>query len=96
MWSLDIEWGELPALKGVDWNRQRPTFILVETKVFAQIDAFLGSVGHDVVRKAVATGDGVSNSGWAHTKSHDFLWRDRFAGADVPTGPSQPTSWLLK
>lgn len=39
--SLDVEGFELSVLKGIDFHRHKPTFILVEARYRAGIDAFL-------------------------------------------------------
>lgn len=39
--SLDVEGYELQALKGIDFTRHRPRFILVEARYRAEIDAYL-------------------------------------------------------
>jgi FkbM family methyltransferase len=41
--SLDVEGFELPALQGIDFNRHRPRFILVEARYRDPIDAFLST-----------------------------------------------------
>lgn len=76
LWSLDIENGELNALRGVDWNRHRPQYILVEVwnrnrDVFSLMD----SAGYEL-EPGLHGRDDVS--GWSHETSHrDFLWRDK-------------------
>lgn len=76
LWSLDIENGELDALRGVDYNLHRPKYILVEVwnrnkEVFELLDA----AGY-VLEPGINGRDDVS--GWAHETTHrDFLWRDK-------------------
>jgi len=53
--SLDVEGYELQALKGIDFARHRPRFILVEARYRAEIDAFLAP--HYAVRDVLSHHD---------------------------------------
>lgn len=53
--SLDVEGYELQALKGIDFTRHRPRFILVEARYRAEIDAFLAP--HYTVRNVLSHHD---------------------------------------
>ncbi len=53
--SLDVEGYELQALKGIDFTRHRPRFILVEARYRAEIDAFLAP--HYTVRDVLSHHD---------------------------------------
>lgn len=53
--SLDVEGYELQALKGIDFTRHRPRFILVEARYRAEIDAYLAP--HYSVRDALSHHD---------------------------------------
>jgi FkbM family methyltransferase len=44
--SLDVEGFELPALRGLDFTRHRPRFILVEARYRDEIDAHLAAAGY--------------------------------------------------
>lgn len=58
--SLDVEGFELGVLKGIDFNRYRPTFMLVEARYRDEIDRFLAPIyeaiaelsHHDVLYRA--------------------------------------------
>lgn len=41
--SLDIEGYEIPALRGIDWSRHRPTFLLIEVRDDDAMDDFLSA-----------------------------------------------------
>lgn len=86
-WSLDIEGAELGAIAGVDWNRHRPAFILVETHQLEAVQRALGAVGYELLTNIVATGSPDSVSGWTHVIGHDHLFRDKYAPDDVPKVP---------
>ena len=53
--SLDVEGFELQALKGIDFTRHRPRFILVEARYREEIDAFLAP--HYAVRDVLSHHD---------------------------------------
>ena len=53
--SLDVEGFELQALKGIDFTRHRPRFILVEARYREEIDAFLAP--HYTVRDTLSHHD---------------------------------------
>jgi len=44
--SLDVEGAELEVLKGIDHNKHRFTFMLIETRNFSKIDTYLQSFGY--------------------------------------------------
>ena len=44
--SLDVEGFELPALQGLDLNRHRPRWLLIEARYRAEIEAYLGDWYH--------------------------------------------------
>lgn len=53
--SLDVEGYELQALKGIDFARHRPRFILVEARYRAEIDAYLAP--HYTIRDVLSHHD---------------------------------------
>lgn len=59
--SLDVEGFELSALKGLDFNRYRPQFMLIEARFREEIDAFL-KFAYDPI---------------AELSEHDVLYRNR-------------------
>ncbi len=76
LWSLDIENGELNALKGVDWNRHRPQYVLIEVwNQDRDVFSLMESAGYELEPGLHGRHD---VSGWSHDTSHrDYLWRDR-------------------
>ena len=42
--SLDVEGSELSALRGIDFDRHRPAFMLIEARYRSEIEAFLNSI----------------------------------------------------
>jgi FkbM family methyltransferase len=62
--SLDVEGYELEVLKGLDFTRHRPTYILIEARYEEIITAFMDNVGYDVIDKL---------------SFHDILYKNRLA-----------------
>lgn len=60
--SLDVEGSELNALRGLDFERHRPEYILVEVRGDGEVEAYLKNRGYEHV-------DDLSH--------HDVLFRDR-------------------
>lgn len=59
--SLDVEGYELEVLKGLNLDRYRPTYILVEVTQYEEVNAFLLAHGYELVEKLTPG---------------DFLYRD--------------------
>lgn len=53
--SLDVEGYELQALRGLDFNRFAPRFILVEANFESEVAALLGSVGYTASERLTPT-----------------------------------------
>jgi len=49
--SLDVEGYELEALRGLDFNKWKPAYILVEARYKDEIDSFMRTVGYEEVAK---------------------------------------------
>lgn len=92
-WSIDVEGRELEVLRGVDFSRHRPRFLLIEVMdeelvqgphafgslggAWEGISGFLKNVGYHLV-KASRKDEFGSMSGWSHyTKHRDFLFAPR-------------------
>lgn len=59
--SLDVEGYELEVLKGLDFSRHRPVYILVEARFFEEIDGYLSEQAYEMVEQLT---------------HHDYLYRD--------------------
>lgn len=59
--SLDVEGYELDVLKGLDFSRHRPVYILVEARFFDEINDYLTSQAYTVVEQLT---------------HHDYLYKD--------------------
>tara|TARA_B100000287_G_scaffold435571_1_gene504578 strand:+ start:5305 stop:5922 length:618 start_codon:yes stop_codon:yes gene_type:complete len=59
--SLDVERGELNALKGLNLNIHRPTYMCIETGQFKEINNYLNSYDYELVEALT---------------SHDYLYKD--------------------
>jgi FkbM family methyltransferase len=60
--SLDLEGYELEALKGWDFEKIRPRFVLIEVRDLKVMDAFMVEMGYERIDKLTV---------------HDFLYKDR-------------------
>jgi FkbM family methyltransferase len=49
--SLDVEGYELDVLKGMNLNRYRPKYLLVEARFFEEVNSFLESHGYEMIEK---------------------------------------------
>lgn len=49
--SLDVEGYELEVLKGLDFSKYRPKYILVETSKFNEIDEYLTKNNYKLLEK---------------------------------------------
>lgn len=58
--SLDVEGYELQVLKGLDFNKYRPEYILVEARFFDSVNSFLRSHGYQMIEQI---------------SSHDYLYK---------------------
>ena len=87
LWSLDVEGAELGALRGMDFSRHRPAWILIEVwDADPRIFAHMAGAGYELVDDA-SSSDG-SISGWTHPTFHrDFLFRDPGPRCPAPAGP---------
>jgi len=75
-WSLDVEGFELPVLKGLDFERHRPKFILIEvwSHTKEKVFSLMSTKNYDLVP---GTDDEGGISGFPRGHRHrDFLWRD--------------------
>ncbi|RDH91986.1 MAG: FkbM family methyltransferase [endosymbiont of Seepiophila jonesi] len=59
--SLDVEGAEIEVLKGVDHNKYRFKYLLIESRNLKKIDRYLGSQGYEIVKKL---------------SQHDYLFSD--------------------
>lgn len=59
--SLDVEGYELDVLKGLDFSRHRPVYILVEARFFDEINDYLTGQAYTVVEQLT---------------HHDYLYKD--------------------
>jgi hypothetical protein len=66
--SLDVEGYELEVLKGLNIERYRPRYILVEARFFEEVNEYLKTLYHLVDRFS----------------EHDCLYRSKTAGDNVP------------
>lgn len=76
IWSLDVECFELQALRGLDFARHRPRYILIEVweDNKAQVMEMMKEKRYVMVPGIDKEG---SISGWAHYTAHrDYLWFD--------------------
>jgi hypothetical protein len=97
LWSVDLEGFEFQALHGVDWNRHRPRFVLIEEwrkdGSDVAINKFMRSKGYDTVNNVI---EGDWTRTWsiddfpATHKRADVLWRDTTCGEEVPSGIDKP------
>ena len=71
--SLDVEEAELEVLRGLNLNKYRPKFILVEIRHFKVIDGFL-------------TTHGYCDSQVEKMSYHDFLYKDKAEGKWIRKG----------
>ena len=62
--SLDVEGYELNVLKGLNLSKYRPKYILVESKFFEEVNAFLEERGYNMIEKL---------------SYHDYLYKTRNA-----------------
>ena len=62
LFSLDVEGFEMEVLKGIDFSKHRPRYILVETANFTGVDKFLDTVGYKFIEKCT---------------HHDYLFQDQ-------------------
>jgi hypothetical protein len=76
IWSLDVEGFEVQALRGLDFSRHRPRFILIEVWENNKADVFQYMNTQRYVLLPGIDHEG-SQSGWKHHTAHrDFLWYD--------------------
>ena len=75
LWSLEIENGEINALRGVDRDRHRPHYVLVEVwNRSKSVFSLMKAAGYEL-EPGINGRDDIS--GWSHETNHrDFLWRD--------------------
>ena len=79
-WSLDIEDGELNALNGVNWDKHRPTYIMIEVwhrnPEVSKAGGCTGRDGRDVIARAVSFGSQLHPSPrLAHLIFHIARWK---------------------
>ncbi len=76
-WSLDVEGYEIQVLNGVDFERHRPKFIVIEVWAVNRVNVFavMNISGYELV---VGWDVEMGISGFPEGIQHrDFLWRDR-------------------
>jgi len=83
-WSLDVEGHEIEVLKGVDFKRHRPKYVVIEVRAYnkAKVFELMSSVSYNLV-PGYDVEQGISGLpvGIEH---RDFLWSDAHMAGIVP------------
>jgi len=84
LWSLDVEGYEVPVLQGVDFNRHRPKFVLIEVWSHNKENVFsiMSSNKYNLVPGYDVEG-GISGFPKGHVH-RDYLWTDSFLQGPSP------------
>ena len=83
-WSLDVEGHEIEVLKGVDFKRHRPKYVVIEVRAYnkAKVFELMSSVSYNLV-PGYDVEQGIS--GFPVGIEHrDFLWSDAHMAGIVP------------
>lgn len=83
-WSLDVEGHEVEVLKGVDFKRHRPKYVVIEVRTYnkARVFELMSSVSYNLV-SGYDVEQGISGFP-ANIEHRDFLWRDSHMAGIVP------------